>query len=207
MNVFIKSHKHGLIENIQAFDLGWWHAPVMLALWKAGQVDYEFELSLGNFMTWQNTISKYKEIKIKGTVVAHCEDPGSTPIAAERERELCPYLIDVFSFCSSVQLLTTTHSSGFYHESFFLLLFCPGQANAITFRVVQPPRHGMIERTSRGQHTRLATSFTMEDIYQNRVSYSHDGSNSLKDRFTFTVSDGTNPFFIIEEGGKEVRGR
>jgi hypothetical protein len=46
----------------------------------------------------------------------------------------------------------------------------------------------------------------MEDIYQNRVSYSHDGSNSLKDRFTFTVSDGTNPFFIIEEGGKEVRG-
>lgn len=45
----------------------------------------------------------------------------------------------------------------------------------------------------------------MEDIYQNRVSYSHDGSNSLTDRFTFTVSDGTNPFFIIEEGGKEVR--
>lgn len=45
----------------------------------------------------------------------------------------------------------------------------------------------------------------MEDIYQNHVSYSHDGSNSLKDRFTFTVSDGTNPFFIIEEGGEEVR--
>lgn len=44
----------------------------------------------------------------------------------------------------------------------------------------------------------------MDDIYQNRISYHHDGSNSLKDRFTFTVGDGTNMFFIIEEGGKEV---
>lgn len=44
----------------------------------------------------------------------------------------------------------------------------------------------------------------MDDIYQNRISYNHDGSNSLKDRFTFTVGDGTNMFFIIEEGGKEV---
>lgn len=47
----------------------------------------------------------------------------------------------------------------------------------------------------------------MEDVYQNRVHYSHDGSNALKDWFTFTVADGTNPFFVIEEGGKEVRGR
>ncbi|ERE92331.1 extracellular matrix protein FRAS1-like protein, partial [Cricetulus griseus] len=77
------------------------------------------------------------------------------------------------------------------------------QAESITFTIVQPPRHGAIERAARGQHFHLTSSFTMEDIYQNRVSYSHDGSNSLKDRFTFTVSDGTNPFFMIEEGGKE----
>ncbi|XP_073898026.1 extracellular matrix organizing protein FRAS1 isoform X2 [Castor canadensis] len=78
------------------------------------------------------------------------------------------------------------------------------EANSVTFTIVQPPRHGTIERTTRGQHFHLTSTFTMEDIYQNRVSYSHDGSNSLKDRFTFTVSDGTNPFFIIEEGGKEI---
>ncbi|XP_032772670.1 extracellular matrix protein FRAS1 [Rattus rattus] len=78
------------------------------------------------------------------------------------------------------------------------------EAESITFTVVQPPRHGTIERTARGQRYQLTSSFTMEDIYQNRVSYSHDGSNSLKDRFTFTVSDGTNPFFIIEEGGEEI---
>ncbi|XP_012928771.1 extracellular matrix protein FRAS1 isoform X2 [Heterocephalus glaber] len=78
------------------------------------------------------------------------------------------------------------------------------QADSVTFRVVQPPRHGTIERTSRGQHSHLTTSFTMEDIYQNRISYRHDGSNSLSDQFAFTVSDGTNPFFIIEEGGKEI---
>ncbi|XP_064440740.1 extracellular matrix organizing protein FRAS1 isoform X1 [Mirounga angustirostris] len=78
------------------------------------------------------------------------------------------------------------------------------EAESVTFTVVQPPRHGTIERASRGQHFRHTSIFTMEDIYQNRVSYSHDGSNSLRDRFTFTVADGTNPFFIVEEGGKEV---
>lgn len=78
------------------------------------------------------------------------------------------------------------------------------EAQSITFTIVQPPRHGTIQRTARGQPFQLTSSFTMEDIYQNRVSYSHDGSNSLKDRFAFTVSDGTNPFFVIEEGGKEI---
>lgn len=81
------------------------------------------------------------------------------------------------------------------------------QAEAITFTVVQPPRHGLIEHTSNGQHYHQATTFTMDDIHQNRISYSHDGSNSLKDRFAFTVSDGTNPFFIMEDGGKKVKGQ
>ncbi|XP_012660764.1 extracellular matrix protein FRAS1 [Otolemur garnettii] len=79
------------------------------------------------------------------------------------------------------------------------------EAESVTFTIVQPPRHGTIERTSNGQqHFHLSSTFTMEDIYQKRVSYSHDGSNSLKDRFTFTVSDGTNSFFITEEGGREI---
>ena len=75
---------------------------------------------------------------------------------------------------------------------------------SITFTVVQPPRHGLIERGHDGHRYRQTHAFTMEDVYQNRISYSHDGSNSLEDRFTFTVSDGTNPFFVVEEDGKEV---
>ncbi|XP_042534078.1 extracellular matrix organizing protein FRAS1 [Dipodomys spectabilis] len=78
------------------------------------------------------------------------------------------------------------------------------EADSITFTILQSPRYGTIDRTTRGQHFHLTSTFTMEDIYQNRVSYSHDGSNTLKDWFTFTVSDGTNPFFITEEGGKEI---
>ncbi|KAG7481357.1 hypothetical protein MATL_G00065830 [Megalops atlanticus] len=78
------------------------------------------------------------------------------------------------------------------------------EEDSITFTVVQAPRHGTIERTNNGQHYRQTNTFTMDDIYQNRISYNHDGSNSLKDRFTFTVSDGTNPFFVVEEGGKEI---
>ncbi|XP_076856944.1 extracellular matrix organizing protein FRAS1 isoform X2 [Brachyhypopomus gauderio] len=78
------------------------------------------------------------------------------------------------------------------------------EEDMITFTIVQAPRHGTIERTSNGQHYRQTSTFTMDDIYQNRISYNHDGSNSLKDRFTFTVSDGANVFFIVEEGGTEV---
>ncbi|KAJ7411871.1 hypothetical protein BTVI_48371 [Pitangus sulphuratus] len=79
------------------------------------------------------------------------------------------------------------------------------EVESVTFTVVQPPRHGLIERSSNsGQRHQQATTFTMGDIYQNRISYSHDGSNSLRDRFTFTVSDGTNPFFLVEDGGKKV---
>uniref|UniRef100_A0A3Q2PFS0 Fraser extracellular matrix complex subunit 1 n=1 Tax=Fundulus heteroclitus TaxID=8078 RepID=A0A3Q2PFS0_FUNHE len=77
-------------------------------------------------------------------------------------------------------------------------------AEYIIFTVVQPPRHGTVERTSNGQHYRQTSTFTMDDVYQNRISYNHDGSNSLKDRFTFTVADGTNVFFMVEEENKEV---
>ncbi|XP_035235651.1 extracellular matrix protein FRAS1 isoform X1 [Anguilla anguilla] len=78
------------------------------------------------------------------------------------------------------------------------------EEDSITFTVVQAPRHGTIERTNNGQHYRQTSTFTMDDIYQNRISYNHDGSNSLKDRFSFTVADGTNMFFMVEEGGKEI---
>ncbi|KAM7019160.1 LOW QUALITY PROTEIN: extracellular matrix organizing protein FRAS1 [Tautogolabrus adspersus] len=78
------------------------------------------------------------------------------------------------------------------------------EAESIVFTIVQPPRHGSIERTSNGQHYRQTSSFSMDDVYQNRISYNHDGSNSLKDRFTFSVSDGTNVLFMVEEGGKEI---
>ncbi|KAM8885583.1 extracellular matrix organizing protein FRAS1 isoform 1-T2 [Spinachia spinachia] len=78
------------------------------------------------------------------------------------------------------------------------------EAESIVFTVVQAPRHGTIERTGNGQHHRQTGSFTMDDVYQNRISYNHDGSNSLKDRFTFGVADGTNLHFMVEEDGKEI---
>ncbi|XP_053260348.1 extracellular matrix organizing protein FRAS1 [Podarcis raffonei] len=78
------------------------------------------------------------------------------------------------------------------------------EARSITFTIVQPPRHGLIEWTSDGHRYRQTHTFTMEDVFQNRISYSHDGSNSLEDRFTFTASDGSNPFFVVEEDGKEL---
>ncbi|KAM7021681.1 LOW QUALITY PROTEIN: extracellular matrix organizing protein FRAS1 [Passerculus sandwichensis] len=79
------------------------------------------------------------------------------------------------------------------------------EVESIMFRVVQPPRHGLLERGGRGQRPLPASTFTMADIYQNLVSYSHHGGGAaLRDRFTFTVSDGTNALFVVQEGQRKV---
>uniref|UniRef100_UPI00359004A1 extracellular matrix organizing protein FRAS1 isoform X2 n=1 Tax=Myxine glutinosa TaxID=7769 RepID=UPI00359004A1 len=77
-------------------------------------------------------------------------------------------------------------------------------AEDVTFKVVQPPRHGKLELAQDGQAFHSASTFSMADILQGRVSYSHDGSNSLHDHFSFTVSDGTNPFFLVLHDGKKT---
>ncbi|XP_036384589.1 extracellular matrix protein FRAS1-like [Megalops cyprinoides] len=78
------------------------------------------------------------------------------------------------------------------------------QEDSITFSVVEAPQHGALQRTVDGQHYRETSTFTMEDVSQSRISYLHDGSKSVADRFTFTMTDGTNRLFVVEEGGKEV---
>uniref|UniRef100_A0A8C4NL64 Calx-beta domain-containing protein n=1 Tax=Eptatretus burgeri TaxID=7764 RepID=A0A8C4NL64_EPTBU len=77
-------------------------------------------------------------------------------------------------------------------------------AEEVTFKVANPPRHGKLELSQDGQSFQSASTFSMADILQGRVSYSHDGSNSLGDHFSFTVSDGTNPFFQVLHDGKKT---
>ncbi|XP_033644314.1 extracellular matrix protein FRAS1-like [Asterias rubens] len=69
-------------------------------------------------------------------------------------------------------------------------------ADSIMFTIFQPPRHGTIDEVRRGP----TLTFTMTDLYENRISYNHDGSNTLEDSFLFTVSDGTNALFMVEQG-------
>ncbi|XP_070544831.1 extracellular matrix organizing protein FRAS1-like [Ptychodera flava] len=72
--------------------------------------------------------------------------------------------------------------------------------NLVTFTIVQPPLHGQIQYTLNSLHHSTVNTFTMEDIYENRISYIHDGSNTLQDSFTFSVTDGVNPLFMVKEG-------
>ncbi|KAJ8404524.1 hypothetical protein AAFF_G00337910 [Aldrovandia affinis] len=78
------------------------------------------------------------------------------------------------------------------------------EEGSITFSIVQAPQHGTIQEITDGQHYKQAKTFSMEDIYHRRISYHHDGSDSPMDHFMFTVTDGTNPIFVVEEGGKEI---
>ncbi|XP_071508475.1 extracellular matrix organizing protein FRAS1-like [Diadema antillarum] len=70
----------------------------------------------------------------------------------------------------------------------------------IMFTVFNPPSHGTVDFTLDGVRFTPTLTFSMADIYENRISYNHDGTNTLSDRFMFTVSDGTNPMFVVEQG-------
>ena len=72
------------------------------------------------------------------------------------------------------------------------------QENSIIFTVVDSPTHGSIEHLQNSVWG-PTTVFSMDEIYENKVSYLHDGSESFIDKFTFTVSDGTNSRFAISD--------
>ncbi|ETE61256.1 Extracellular matrix protein FRAS1, partial [Ophiophagus hannah] len=91
---------------------------------------------------------------------------------------------------------TFTVSDGHEEVSQLPLVSPPKIAKSVTFSIVQPPRHGQLERTSDSHHYQQAHAFSMEDIFQNRISYSHDGSNFLEDRFTFTGHERTEEHFV-----------
>lgn len=78
---------------------------------------------------------------------------------------------------------------------------CMFQERHLLFTIVNPPVHGSLQtRTDSGYHT--ITSFSMADIYNNRVSYLHDGSETQTDSFAFTVTDGTTKMFSMQRDGR-----
>jgi len=67
----------------------------------------------------------------------------------------------------------------------------------LLFQVVQPPLHGSLD-VQKGTDYISTASFTMMDIYQSKLSYQHDGSNTFQDNFSFTVTDGSNEMFTMQ---------
>ncbi|CAG5116316.1 unnamed protein product, partial [Candidula unifasciata] len=74
----------------------------------------------------------------------------------------------------------------------------------ILFTVVKPPEHGSLDLYTSGSYSTTKT-FTMEDIYENRVSYQHGSGETTHDSFTFLVSDGTNRLFTLQQGSPANR--
>ena len=78
------------------------------------------------------------------------------------------------------------------------------QEDRIQFHVVTPPSHGQLQIEREDDRYEPAVTFMMADIYDNKITYVHDGSNTLKDKFEFTVSDGTNPLYKVKSANGEV---
>ncbi|XP_069123568.1 extracellular matrix organizing protein FRAS1-like [Argopecten irradians] len=67
----------------------------------------------------------------------------------------------------------------------------------IVFQVIQLPLHGSLD-LQEGEEYRPTLTFTMLDIYNSRVSYQHDGSETREDNFSFTVTDGATSMFAMQ---------
>ncbi len=74
------------------------------------------------------------------------------------------------------------------------------QEGNILFHIVALPVHGTVELYSEDENQFIQTmDFTMADIYEDRLTYVHDGSEGDSDQFAFTVSDGSNPLFVVQD--------
>ena len=63
----------------------------------------------------------------------------------------------------------------------------------VIFSIIQVPLHGNLLYN----FSRIVSLFTQKDLTENLISYQHDGTETISDSFTFTVSDGTHADFFV----------
>lgn len=61
--------------------------------------------------------------------------------------------------------------------------------SAVTYTVLSLPKNGSLKLN--GNEVNMGGNFTQDDINNNRLSYTHDGSETINDSFTFSANDGT----------------
>ena len=63
-------------------------------------------------------------------------------------------------------------------------------ASSITYTLTAVPTNGTLKKSGTALNTTTNRTFTQDDINNNRLTYTHDGSETTSDSFKFTVSDG-----------------
>ncbi|XP_053388167.1 extracellular matrix organizing protein FRAS1-like isoform X2 [Mercenaria mercenaria] len=71
--------------------------------------------------------------------------------------------------------------------------------DSLVFTITRPPRHGSIQHLT-DSDWKTTTVFSMTEIYESHVCYLHNGRETTKDSFKFTLSDGSNDRFSMIPG-------
>jgi len=92
---------------------------------------------------------------------------------------------------------TSFHHSDFKKVLFYELCFIvedyDTDDNLLRVQITQDPVHGRILM----DENRGVREFTMSDLNENRITYAHDGGETVADSFSFTVTDGTHDDFYV----------
>lgn len=78
-------------------------------------------------------------------------------------------------------------------DSFFPVEDRDTNDDLLRLHITQVPVHGRILLDEEEE----VREFTMSDLNENRISYFHDGTETVSDSFSFTVTDGTHDDFYV----------
>jgi VCBS repeat-containing protein len=114
-------------------------------------------------------------------------DGGSAPITANFNIKVNP-INDVPILVVNQTLPVTEGQSGTINNTLLLATDPDNTALQLVYTVTNLPTSGSVRLN--GSNLSIGQNFTQQDVNLNRVTYSHNGSETTSDSFTFTVSDG-----------------
>ncbi|GFY26068.1 extracellular matrix protein FRAS1 [Trichonephila clavipes] len=118
---------------------------------------------------------------------------SSEMLAAVDEQKKKLDLTFTIMFSPSFGYLEHKQKKGLPLTTFLMSDLKASEDQDVVIKVIKPPTHGVLKNTE----DEVVKLFSVHDIKQGKISYSHDGSESSNDNFTMNIFDEVNEKYIF----------